>query len=717
MLGSSMFSECKNLKSVTMTDSVKEISGAFWSCPNLERITIPKTIEKIWCDSFRECNKLIDENGFMISNGVLYGYVGPGGHVVVPEGVTKIIGAFSWCDELTSVKLPDSLTEIGNEAFYYCDNLEDINIPNSVNSFGRKAFNGCYQLADDNGFVIVGDIIFDYYGDSEDLVIPDGITRIDDNAFDSCYYLEHVTIPGSVKSIGEYAFKGCDYLESVEMLYGVEEIGDYAFAWCESLADVQLPESLIIIGCRAFSDLPSLTEITIPASVETICTYAFDDCENLENVTILNDDIEIRPMAFWHCKSLADEDGFVIVNDVLYYYYGNETNVVIPDGVVELDGTFSYNESIRSVTLPDSVRIIGPQAFWNCTSLRNINIPDSVTIIGEFAFQSCTSLTTVVLPDSLTELRRYAFSYCENLTSITIPNSVTTINMQALYHCGLNSVRIPSSVTCLDMCALGSERKTASDGFIPVIRFSGTKKEWDALEYWKPDAQIVIFNCDESDVQVPATYKLSATSYTYDGKAKKPTVTVTDTDGKIINPTNYTVTYANNVDPGTATMKITFKNLTLTKTLTFRITSAGTVIYRLYNPKTREHLWTANSNEYKTLPKYGWKQEGSAWQAPKGSTYAGKACQAVYRLYNPKTKDHHYTANANEAKVLTSQYGWTYDNNKKPVFYSGGNVPIYRLYNKSFKVGSHHLTKSKKEYDTLPQYGWKQEGVALKCVQ
>ena len=133
-------------------------------------------------------------------------------------------------------------------------------------------------------------------------------------------------------------------------------------------------------------------------------------------------------------------------------------------------------------------------------------------------------------------------------------------------------------------------------------------------------------------------------------------------------------------------------------------------IYRLYNKKTKEHLWTANKKEYTTLPKYGWTQEGTAWNAPK----SGKA---VYRLYNKKSGDHHYTANANEAKTLTSKFGWTYDNNKKPVFYSGGSTPIYRLYNKTYKVGSHHLTKSKKEYDVLPGYGWKQEGIALYCVK
>ncbi len=133
-------------------------------------------------------------------------------------------------------------------------------------------------------------------------------------------------------------------------------------------------------------------------------------------------------------------------------------------------------------------------------------------------------------------------------------------------------------------------------------------------------------------------------------------------------------------------------------------------IYRLYNKKTKEHLWTPDKNEYKLLPDYGWTQEGTAWNAPK----EGKP---VYRLFNPKTKDHHYTSSVNEVKVLTAQHGWKKDNNGKPLFYSGGSKPVYRLYNKSYTCGAHHLTISANEYKTLPKYGWKQEGTAMYAVR
>ncbi len=137
---------------------------------------------------------------------------------------------------------------------------------------------------------------------------------------------------------------------------------------------------------------------------------------------------------------------------------------------------------------------------------------------------------------------------------------------------------------------------------------------------------------------------------------------------------------------------------------------ADSPIYRLYNPKTKEHLYTPARKEYNVLPQYGWKQEGIGWYAPMNG-------KGVYRLYNTKTGDHHYTADSNEAKVLTTKFGWTYDNNGKALFNTGGSVDVYRLYNKKLTRGSHHFTTSAKEYSVLPQYGWKQEGAALKAMR
>ena len=137
--------------------------------------------------------------------------------------------------------------------------------------------------------------------------------------------------------------------------------------------------------------------------------------------------------------------------------------------------------------------------------------------------------------------------------------------------------------------------------------------------------------------------------------------------------------------------------------------SEATPVYRLYHPGTGEHLYTPDAVEKNILyTTAGWTYEGIAWYAPTSGT-------PVYRLNNAALQNHLYTTDSNEIKVLTTSQGWTMDNNGQPLFYSGGSVSIYRLYNAKLS-GMHHLTTDSNEYGVLPTYDWAQEGIALKAT-
>ena len=111
---------------------------------------------------------------------------------------------------------------------------------------------------------------------------------------------------------------------------------------------------------------------------------------------------------------------------------------------------FREKQSLTSVKLPKTLKIIGGQAFASCYNLTSITIPDSVTEIGDWAFYYCSSLTSITIPDGVTSIGEYAFHFCDNLTSVTIPDSVTTIGKQAFFGCSsLTSITIPDSVTTI----------------------------------------------------------------------------------------------------------------------------------------------------------------------------------------------------------------------------------------------------------------------------
>lgn len=121
-------------------------------------------------------------------------------------------------------------------------------------------------------------------------------------------------------------------------------------------------------------------------------------------------------------------------------------------------------------------------------------------------------------------------------------------------------------------------------------------------------------------------------------------------------------------------------------------------MYRMYNPQSGEHFYTASTTERDHLVKYGWKYEGIGWNAPATG-------DPVYRLFSGT--DHHYTTSSGERDALVKA-GWKYEGIG---WYSGGSTPLYRLYNPNAKTGSHHYTTSTTERDHLVKVGWKYEGI------
>lgn len=192
-------------------------------------------------------------NDFTIENGVLTKYIGPGGAVSVPDGVTAIgPGAFANCATVTSVTLPVGVTRIAGRAFYGCTGLTGITIPEGVTSVDDDAFHNCVSL--------------------KSVALPGSVTKVGTHAFAGCTGLTQASL-GSARNVPTGLFDGCSALTGVTIPAGVTEIGACAFRK-SGLTSVTLPESLTKINWGAFQGC-ALGTVTVPAGVTEIGYDAF----------------------------------------------------------------------------------------------------------------------------------------------------------------------------------------------------------------------------------------------------------------------------------------------------------------------------------------------------------------------------------------------------------------------------------------------------------
>lgn len=147
-------------------------------------------------------------------------------------------------------------------------------------------------------------------------------------------------------------------------------------------------------------------------------------------------------------KIYISEEGKISIKE----YKGSSENVAIPDNfdgfpVVSIGQNAFQKKDVVSVTIPDSVTLIGDSAFNSCSKLKSVVIGKSVETISEYAFRYCTSLEKIVIPDSVKKIGSSAFYECENLKSVDFGNSLEEIGNEAFYYCSsLTSVVIPDSV-------------------------------------------------------------------------------------------------------------------------------------------------------------------------------------------------------------------------------------------------------------------------------
>ena len=375
--------------------------------------------------------------------------------VVIPN-TTKIIGsnAFYDCSSLCSLSIPESVSEIGSGTFMNCTSLKDLTIPASVTTITTYAFYGCTAL--------------------QSIVLPKNLSTIESCAFADCISLTSLYIPTSVKSIGEDAFWNCYSLLSVNIPDGISSIAESTFNECRSLTAINIPESVEIIGRAAFYNCLSLSSIKLPLSLISIGEWAFQCCNSLTTVDIPAAVTTIEYGAFSSCAKLeninvAEENKFFSSIDGVLYNKDATKIVSCPAPRTEF-------------TFPNSVEVIGMDAFRDCELLSSIAIPNTVKEIESYAFMGCKSLKSVIIPPLVKSLEKYTFLECSSLESVIIPEALTSIDEGAFSDCtSLKEIQMKNPVPFECDAGFGKEVLSNAILYIPI----GSAEAYRQIVPWK----------------------------------------------------------------------------------------------------------------------------------------------------------------------------------------------------------------------------------------
>ncbi len=357
----------------------------------------------------------------------------------------KFIGdrAFWGCDDLQQVTLSDSLETIGREAFHFCRRLTEITIPASVMEIGDGAFSHCERLTAIKSlsprFVVQDYFLIDrqehrlitYFGNAETVIVPDTIKIIGYEAFDGRETIREIVLPESVTKIGQSAFEGCENLQKINIPRRVKTIGKSAFSSCKALQEIVIPQSVTTIGEYAFYGCSSLKGITVPDSVKNISNSVFDDCHTLEKITLPDTIRRIGDFAFAGCyalKKLVIPQSVTAMGDnpfcrSLLRIECRSPRFVFQDDMLIDTKTrrlISCLSDMPVVKVPESVKIIGNDAFRDSKEIRKVSLPNTITRIGFSAFCACEQLRTINLPDSLKFIDYDAFECCYRLHRIVV---------------------------------------------------------------------------------------------------------------------------------------------------------------------------------------------------------------------------------------------------------------------------------------------------------
>ncbi len=578
------FLGCSGFTKLTIPEGTTTIdAGAFRYCSGLTgTLIIPNTVETIGASAFGGCKSIKK----IINNSLAGINLGEMGGSWIDLGKLKVIG-YS-----TNAYISFSVGTSSGTAIR--KGVDDGKYKGEISEIGHDGV----LLVTINGLLGDDSII-------NDPVIPseiDGMTvvSISDSAFADCdkRLTGSLTIPGSVKKIGEYAFSNCKGLSgNLKISKGVGTIGKSAFSNCsgfkghlvlEGVGNIEeyafrncsgftgeliLPDNVSTIGLYAFKDCSSFTgNLTIPEGVRTLGMTAFEGCYGLDRINnkteceiVLPEKGYGREPYYWVDETddhiiesivggTAKKREYSFVDDGVFLGKVIENgDYVIISGFVE--GVEGYNHIIPSEINKIPVKSIGKYAFSGYNKFSGVlDLPDGLVSIEKSAFRDHSRLTgPLIIPPNVTYIGEYAFAGCTGITDkLIIPNGVTIIGYGAFSN--MKNVNEIENLSNCELLAAQFIDDGTDDYFVKEGDNDTRIGKRDVIgkgKYYR-------VKDDADDISGAVINGINNSKYT--GNPITPVPTVTFGDNKLIEGTDYVLSYENNVNAGQAAVVITGVN-------------------------------------------------------------------------------------------------------------------------------------------------------------
>ena len=290
---------------------------------------------------------------------------------------------FNKCNTLTSIKLPKSVTRIGQNAFLRLENLVTVEL-------------------------------------------PEALVTIDKSAFSYSNAIAELAFPATLDSIQTYAFQSAAGLKKISFANGatLRYVGESAFSYCTALEAAELPATVEVIGASAFSGDAALTNFTFPASLKEMGNNVFQACTSLSEVSEIPAGVTSLGYGIFQGAPLST---ISVSKDNTYYEV--QDNVLFNAGKTILM-YMPMNCGKTTYTVPSTVTEILNFAFYKVATLKELKLNEGLTTIWNTAF-SQTGLETLVIPSTVTTISTYMLEGCTALTGVTILGTISDVPANA----------------------------------------------------------------------------------------------------------------------------------------------------------------------------------------------------------------------------------------------------------------------------------------------